>query len=241
MKLQHAISETLQLLAHTLFPYTCALCGKSVPGSAELCASCWHDIEFVTRPACDRCGAEVMHDGLCCTSCLDDKNSVYAFDKKRAFAFYTSPAKEIVAKVKHLWHPPSFALLSKWTYACASDLWPKVDVIVPVPSHWTRILQRGYNPAKIIAYGVARLTGIAMVEAVGCKMTPKQQDKTSQERLENVKDKFYVTDVAHIAGKRIALIDDVTATGATLHHASLALKNAEATSVICITPLRTRR
>lgn len=239
MLVQCVISETLKLVAYTLFPYTCVACGRKVHSNAELCAECWCRIDFVTRPVCDRCGVMIPCVGMYCVKCLNVDCS-QPFEKKRAFALYTSPAKEILTKIKHSWCPGSFTLLSKWAYTCASDLWHDVDVIVPVPSHWLRILQRGYNPAKIIAHGVAKLAGIRMLEVLRCRITPKQQGKTSKERLQNVKGKFYVVDVDCITGSRVALIDDVTTTGATLHHASVALKKAGAASIICVTSLTTK-
>lgn len=116
-------------------------------------------------------------------------------------------------------------------------MWQNVDIIVPIPSHWTRCLYRGHNPVSLIAHEVSELTGIPALDALGSKFTPKQQGKTPEQRQQNVLNKFYIR--KNVTGLSVAIIDDVMTTGATLNEAVQVLRT-QARKVVCVTALRTK-
>lgn len=105
------------------------------------------------------------------------------------------------------------------------------DFIVPMPLHSSRLRERGFNQALEIARGVSKKTGIALLPAV-CKRiknTPSQTGLPWKAREKNVKGAF--TCQADLAGRRIAILDDVMTTGATLNELAKVLRKSGAIHV----------
>lgn len=125
-----------------------------------------------------------------------------------------------------------------------------VDVMVPVPLHWSRSARRGFNQADELAREVARLSGWKVYGALTRVRRTQAQalmDYRAQ-RMENLRGAFVLRSGAEkqLAGGHVWLIDDVTTTGATLHAAATALrktaKGQRAASinaaVVCVTDHR---
>jgi len=110
---------------------------------------------------------------------------------------------------------------------------PRPDVLIPVPLHPERICSRGFNQSSLIATYVGdwlhrpvRLDGVLRNRA-----TPSQTGLHAAERRRNVEGAFIVApDLVHeleASGvRRVALVDDVVTTGATLDAARNALLEA---------------
>ncbi|MEX2516434.1 MAG: hypothetical protein WD572_05920 [Gammaproteobacteria bacterium] len=106
--------------------------------------------------------------------------------------------------------------------------WP--DVLVPVPLHWRRQLQRGYNQALELARPLSRQLGIPLRLdlCVRDRPTRAQSDLTYTERRRNLRRAFVChNDIpAHIG-----IIDDVLTSGQTVTALASALCAAGAESV----------
>lgn len=114
----------------------------------------------------------------------------------------------------------------------------RIDFIVPVPLHWRRLRDRGFNQSRLIAEEVARIGGIGVKNDLLTRklgLRPQAKIKRREDRLENIKNAFRVTDVAGAGGRTILLVDDVATTGATLREAARALKGAGAARVFAFT------
>ena len=92
-----------------------------------------------------------------------------------------------------------------------------VDLVIPVPLHWTRRWKRGYNQAEVIAAEVAREFGIEMRTDIlrRSRRTRTQTKVDPRDKSANVHNAFTAifnnSDMRHIL-----LIDDVFTTGSTL-------------------------
>ena len=115
-----------------------------------------------------------------------------------------------------------------------------VDLIVPIPLHFTRLIKRRYNQAALIATELGKLTGIKVdcTSVVRHKRTKPQVQFSGHARISNVKGAFSVKHPEKLKGKRIVLIDDVMTTGSTLKECALAMKKAGAKSVDTLTIAR---
>lgn len=116
-----------------------------------------------------------------------------------------------------------------------------VDAVVPVPLHWSRRLNRGYNQAEIIAGELAEALGARLRTdlLVRSHRTKTQTRLSLEEKARNVAGAFAVKGKlqrsAQKAGssgtpaeilniRHILLVDDVFTTGSTLYNCYLPLK-----------------
>lgn len=115
------------------------------------------------------------------------------------------------------------------------------DVIVPVPLHASRLRERGYNQAALLARELAQRAEIALNERtlVRKRATAPQVELSAKERRENVHDAFCCSDDG-LAEKHVLLVDDVCTTGATLEACAIALRKSGARSVQALTLARAR-
>jgi ComF family protein len=113
----------------------------------------------------------------------------------------------------------------------AQALHKDVDWVVPVPLHAGRHADRGFNQSAEIASRVARMLGLETCEgAVGrVRDTRSQVGLRPEERSRNIGGAFVAS--ARFRGRRVAVVDDVMTTGATVGALAAALRKAGAISV----------
>ena len=152
------------------------------------------------------------------------------FPFMEASAFYLFKKK---SKVQHLLHqlkyknrPDIGITVGKWM---AEDLkksnFANVDMIIPVPLHPKKQIQRGYNQSTQIANGIGSKLLIPVLEDVLYRKaaTKTQTKKGKVDRWENVEDVFDIHTSAQLEGKKIILIDDVITTGSTIEACAIAI------------------
>src|SRR5207244_1602709 len=88
-----------------------------------------------------------------------------------------------------------------------------IDMIVPVPLHWRRVLRRGYNHAELLA--TAARGALPVADALRrTRATRTQAGLDAVARVANVRDAFVAR--RSLQGARVLVLDDITTTGATL-------------------------
>ena len=112
-----------------------------------------------------------------------------------------------------------------------------VDVILPVPLHKSKELQRGFNQVDFFCEGLSQSMSLPWLKnvLVRKRKTETQTHKTRFERWKNVGDVFSITDEDKIRGKHVLLADDVITTGSTLEACAHAILTVEGTSVSVVT------
>lgn len=109
------------------------------------------------------------------------------------------------------------------------------DLICFVPTRNKK--KRGYNQAELIARAIESNKTVDVMEKI--RDTASQTTLSRQERIENVKGCFEVTDKEVIAGKHLLLIDDVYTTGSTVNECARVLREAGAAGVTIYTICKT--
>ena len=214
-------------MGERLFGGTCYLCRGDSKGT--LCADCHADLPYLPRPRCPQC-ASPSFGGKTCGRCLAQAP---AYDATVAVFAYAFPADVLVQGLKFRGELSLAPLLANEMareferQACES-----VDFVVPVPLYDTRLRERGYNQAMEIARALAKLNATKVMPDLCMRVrdTAAQLDLPLKERRANVRDAFSCRRA--VEGKRIAVVDDVMTTGATLDEVASTLKKFGATRVV---------
>jgi ComF family protein len=207
-------------LASVLFGGSCFLCR----GNARtlLCPQCDAELPRLEHPLCPRCALE-SPGGAICGRCLTHSP---AYDATHAALSYDFPADALVHALKFRGELALAPLL-------AGLLAPKVrgvriDHVVPVPLSAERLKSRGYNQAVEIARHL-RSDALELSLCERTRDAPPQIELPYGERQRNVRGAFRCT--RSLGGARIAVVDDVMTTGATLDEIARTLKAAGAAHV----------
>jgi len=106
-----------------------------------------------------------------------------------------------------------------------------VDALLPVPLAQSRLRARGFNQALELARPIARARALDLPHRAlaRCRETSTQSGLDAAARRRNVRGAF--TASGEVSGRRIALVDDVVTTGATVAACTRALLAAGASSV----------
>jgi len=182
--------------------------------------------------------ASSLDDAGRCAVC---RECARGFDAAYSYGAYDSRLRELI----HLFKYRRMIALARplgRMIASALPLDEVVDMVVPVPMHWTRRWSRGFNQAERLARKVARARRVPVVAGLArVKRTPPQAGLTHTERQRNMESVFVARHTKRLAGRRVLLIDDVFTTGATAGACAIALKEAGARSVVLLTLARVDR
>ena len=117
---------------------------------------------------------------------------------------------------------------------------PGEMLVVPVPLHRSRLRERGFNQARVLAeVALKRLRQtqpgweleLASKALLRQRPTESQAGLTRHQRRRNVRGAFQVTDPHEVMGRHVLLVDDIYTTGATCRAAALVMMQAGAASV----------
>ncbi|WP_235879813.1 ComF family protein [Polyangium aurulentum] len=153
-----------------------------------------------------------------------------------AFAVFGGAVAAALKRFKYEDRPDLGRPLGELMRRAARDEGIAADVVVPVPLHPRRLVERGYNQAALLAGAVAaELNARLGARVLGRRRSTAQQARLGrEERLTNVAGAFEVRDARAVRGKRVVLVDDVATTGATLGACKDALIEAGAIEVTAL-------
>lgn len=219
-------------ISKALLPYHCLLCDE-MHSNAAICQHCLADLPWNPANSCLQCG--LVANNLICGHCLKQPPH---YDRTHAVFNYIYPVAAILQhyKYRHVLH------ISQVMGEFLADkiIGKPIDALIAMPLHPNRILNRGFNQSLEIAKIVAKISGIPL-DIASCHRvidTPPQASLPLKARVNNIKGAFKCT--GDFAGKRIALIDDVMTSGASLDELAKSIKKAGAAEVHCFVIARTQ-
>jgi len=118
------------------------------------------------------------------------------------------------------------------------------SVLVPVPLHFLKRLERGHDQARLLAEAVHAITGLAIAAAlVRTRWTAPQGDPSAPSRSANVAGAFALRRGAGstLRGRRVLLVDDVVTSGATVAASAEILRAAGVLEVSVLALARAER
>ena len=215
-------------LLDLVLPRVCAVCGKRLgDGEEELCGECSDDIPYTYNwsmphnEMADKFNALVQRDL--------EKEGAFEFEEysfAAALFFYRSGSdyRNLSRSLKYHGNVRLGRKVARLLgeRLAASPQFRDVDLVVPVPLHWTRKWKRGYNQAEIVAKEVAAALGAGLEpKLLRRNRRTKTQTKLSGEaKARNVEGAFSPNtgrlEALGDAPRHVLLIDDVFTTGSTL-------------------------
>jgi ComF family protein len=227
-----------------VYPPGCVFCESALEDSPEmlLCMDCQVKLAPAGLTQCPRCAAVVNpieQQNSQCSRCRDEP---FRFDRVFALARYQGSLRDAVLRMKHSSEEPLMMAIGQ---LLANRFSPEVatlqlDVVVPIPMHWTRRLVRGTNSPEMIGEVIARQLGLVFAPRSlrRRRRTRKLAELTRQERKRTLRDAFAVAKGCDFAAARVLLVDDVLTTGTTCDTAARTLRKAGAATVSVLVAAR---
>jgi predicted amidophosphoribosyltransferase len=212
-----------------LLPQRCVVCGS---GGKQLCVACRDELPRIEPPLCARCGAPTTWPVERCRECAGRR---LGFASARAAVGYDAAARRFV----HAWKERGLRRLATEAAQLVAERLqpPEVEALAFVPADRGRRLERGHNPAERLALELAVLWDIPCLPLLERTRGGRQRGSSAVERR-TVRGAFRATSAAP---RRVAVIDDVYTTGATVAAAASALRAVGARRVEAVAFARALR
>jgi ComF family protein len=226
-------------------PRLCVFCGEVVQqeAPASICPACEAKLERVASPLCSCCGRLFpVREGAdhLCGPCQTEPPP---FARARAAILYEEegPSGQAIKRFKYNRRLDMLPVMHAWLQQpLCLTLVQEADLLAPVPLHPSRLKQRGFNQAQLLAQAFPEAPLERELLARQRHTPPQTSLRTSKERRDNVKGAFTVPRPELVEGKSVLLIDDVFTTGATVKECAKVLRRAGAREVNILTVARVR-
>lgn len=210
-------SRLIARLERLLLPEQCLLCGFPSTTGIDLCRVCRGDLPE-PGPCCRGCALPLpVEAGDHCGACLRRPRR---FAAARTRYPYAEPADQLVQALKFARRPAAARVMATLMAECPPPDPGDGRVLVPVPLHWRRRWQRGFDQAVLLSRHLGRLTGIPVAERrlQRHRATAAQSGLDRRRRARNTARAFRWRGGA--APRHLILVDDVMTSGATLEAAA---------------------
>lgn len=190
--------------------------------------------ELVAPTRCVACEERVGPRVLFCTACGASVLPAAELPARHHAVFeYGGAVATAIVRFKYAGRSDLAARFSGIMAAAAALVAPEVELVVPVPLHPRRVVERGFDQAALLGAPIARRLGIAHEPRalLRTRATPPQASLDQSARAANVANAFSCSAKRLVVGRRVLLVDDVRTTGATLSACAEALLTAGAAEV----------
>lgn len=190
-----------------IYPNVCGICDRLC--REDLCKKCEINLNSLVK-------------------CKIDKYKNKSFRKHLYIFKYEGIIKERLIKFK--FNEKSYIYKAFVNFIIKNEkicrFFKSYDIIIPVPIHYNRKINRGYNQSALIAKEIAERLNIQYENKVLFKKVNNnpQSTKNKQERINNVKGVYYTKNEYRILNKKILLLDDIYTTGSTVNECSKILR-----------------
>lgn len=221
------VDGPLAFLRDVFVDRRCAVCA-GFAADARLCEGCREDLPW-NRVACPVCALPQRTVAHVCAGCAQ---SPPPFDVAWSAFRLETPVQQAIHGLKYQALFRQARLLGiEMADALARRTAPLPTLLLPMPLHPRRLRWRGYNQSLELARGIASRLAIDIdpVAVRRLRATPDQIGTSAARRKRNVKGAFVAE--PRIAGRHVALIDDVMTTGASVAELARACRRAGAATI----------
>jgi len=227
-------------VAHLFWPTACLMCRQPCGRTLKsLCDSCWERLcQTVSGDYCPGCGFSVSPYAVIEGKCPRCPDSELYIDGIARAGIYDGPLRDAVCLIKFRQCTELVGSVAEMmaTALSASSFTERIDLFVPVPLHWRRYLERGFNQSQLLARKIRPGSRLMISnDLVRLRYTPHQWTlDTDAKRKKNVKDAFGVRRGHKFSNRTVCLVDDITTSGATLSECASVLRRAGAEKVYAL-------
>ncbi|MBU2510890.1 hypothetical protein KJ966_06115 [bacterium] len=235
--MKHPLSKEKAVLLK--IPKWCLECNRYITSlqtsqSPFLCKYCYNQLPAINDRICLKCGG--YHNAVNCR--IEWAKNIVDFS---AVFPYEDPVNHWISSFKYSRNIIYGRLLRNFVtnwFETSLEKLTHVDILTPVPMHFSNLNSRGFNQTSFL---IARQKRLKSFDSVLKKRnrTTQLAGKSKQERQGILKNVFTVKE--GIKGKNILLFDDVCTTGQTLSEISNMLNIAGANRVDCLVLCRSMR
>lgn len=213
------INEIIKYVINLIYPNVCGICDKLCDD--DICKKCEIKLNNISKIKIDRYTNKYF------------KKHLYIFK-------YEGIIKERLINYKfnerNYIYKAFVKFMLKNKKIC--DFLKNYDIIIPVPIHTKRRMERGYNQSALIAKAISKkIPQIDYLEDVLIKKinNKPQSTKNKSERKNNVIGAYYMKNKEKINNKKILLLDDIYTTGNTVNECCKILQSANPKCIDVIT------
>lgn len=208
----------LSSLINLFFPKICHACNTILKDNElDICVVCRHELPLTNyhfeRP-------ETVKKIFCGRVHLEAATALFYFHK-------SGRVQQLLHHLKYKGKEDIGRIFGNWLGAELSEspYFESIDVVIPVPVHFKKLKQRGYNQVALFAQQIAKALNVSYLDDVLLKSTNTQTQvfQSREARFQSVAHSFYVQNSNRIDNKHILLVDDIITTGATIEACALVL------------------
>lgn len=212
MSILNEVKLNIRARINLLLPaQPCMLCG-GMSRNGLWCETCDTALPYFSTPHCPVCALPTP-TGEVCGHCVTQPP---VFNRTTAVFGYTFPLDKLIQAMKY---GEQLALAHGFAKKLAQQISKEElpDYVIPMPLHPAKLRVRGFNQSLLIAATISRNLNLKLLvnECQRVRDTPPQSALPWKERNKNVRDAFRCD--RDLTGKRVALVDDVLTSGASLN------------------------
>lgn len=205
-----------------------------------VCLDCWSGIKMNLPPFCRRCGRTLNKDLFSKNICCECQRVPVHFDRAFSVCRYDGTAKNLIHQFKYNGKERLGSVFGKLLAGFIKEYdvpITAIDGIIPVPLHPSKLREREYNQAEILAAAVSRDFDKPLITRALVRNRPTitQTELPQEQRQNNVLGCFNVAAKEAVREKNILIVDDVLTTGATASEAARTLKSAGSAVIFVLT------
>lgn len=227
------LAKTKDFILDILFPPICLSCKISLQTDEKqkkICKRCLDSVIIYSSFFCPECKARIPGENKKC-----HKNTKFLLAPVTSYKI--DSVKNIVKFLKYNKWLSMLEIMEPLIEDYLGLLKCDLDdfIVMPIPLHEDREKQRGFNQSEMIAKILCKKTSLS-INSKNMKRTKptkiQAELKDPEERIDNVKNCFALTDPEKVKNKNVILVDDVFTTGSTVNEAVKTLKQAGAKKII---------
>lgn len=210
-----------------MFKTSCILCSSISVN--YFCETCYTDLPW-NRNCCQHCALPLPENNELCGQCLQKKSY---YDRVISPFIYSDPIDYLITHFKYQEQLAYGKVLSDLLLTKLNPYYQthaKPEMIIPIPLHRQRLIERGFNQALELAKPIAKTLKIPVDYRCAARIrnTAKQSGLSIKERAANIRKAFAIEKQSI---NHVAVVDDVITTGHTMEEFCQVLRKAGITKI----------